>query len=68
MWIANLTADTQTVSVTGTKGAVFGTTLDEDSFVKATTDPERFQSGYKPLNSAKLKLKAYAVAILSVND
>jgi hypothetical protein len=69
LWIANLTADPQTVSITGAKGAMFGTTLDEDSFVKATTDPQRFQSGYKQLlDGAKLKLKAYAVAILSVND
>ncbi|HYL18390.1 MAG TPA: hypothetical protein VEV20_06900 [Burkholderiales bacterium] len=42
--------------------------IDEDSFGKATTDPVGFQSAYKPIDVSKLKLKAYAVAIVSVND
>jgi hypothetical protein len=69
VWLANLTADEQTVSLSGAKGAVFGTTLDEASFVTATTAPEKFQAGYKPIaNPEKIRLKPYAVAILSVND
>jgi hypothetical protein len=69
LWIANLTADEQTVSIGGAKGAAFGTMIDEESFAKATTDPAGFQSAYKPITDvSKLKLKAYAVAILAVND
>ena len=69
LWIANLTAEEQTVSISGAQGAVFGTVLDEDSFSKAITDPAGFQSAYNPIKDvSKLKLKAYAVAILSVND
>ena len=68
LWVANLTAEEQTVSISGARGAVFGTVLDEDSFSNATTDPAGFQSAYKPIKDvSKLKLKAYAVAILSVN-
>jgi hypothetical protein len=69
LWVANLTADEQTVSISGAKGAAFGTMIDEDSFAKATTDPAGFQSAYKAITDvSKLKLKAYAVAILAVND
>jgi hypothetical protein len=69
LWLANLTAEEQAVSIGGAKGAIFGTVLDEDSFVKATTDPAGFQAAYRPiLDASALKLKAYAVAILSIND
>ena len=69
LWIANLTADEQTVSISGAKGPAFGTMIDEHSFAKATTDPAGFQSAYKPITDvSKLKLKAYAVAILAVNE
>ncbi len=69
LWVANLTAQEQTVAVHGAKGAVYGTTLDEQSFVRATTDPTRFQAAHSVVKDpAKLKLQAYAVAILSVND
>ncbi len=69
LWVANLTAEEQTVAISGAQGAVLGTLLDEDSFGRATTDPAGFQSTYKPVKDpSKLKLKAYAVAILSVND
>jgi hypothetical protein len=48
---------------------VFGVYLDESTFVAATTDPQKFQASYKPINDpGGLKLKPYAVAILSVND
>ncbi len=49
LWIANLTAEEQTVSISGAQGTVLGTLLDEDSFGKATTDPAGFQSTYKPM-------------------
>ncbi|HEX4986420.1 MAG TPA: hypothetical protein VFV71_10190 [Burkholderiales bacterium] len=67
LWLANLTAQARDVAISGAKGAVFGTTLDEASFVQATTDPVAFQRGWKPMKGA-LTLQPYAVAILSVND
>ena len=67
LWLANLTAGEQKVQITGAKGAVFGSMLDEDSFVNATTDPRDFQKSWKPMKDA-LTLKPYAVAILSIND
>jgi hypothetical protein len=36
LWVANLTAQDQTVAIQGVKGAVYGTTLDEQSFVART--------------------------------
>jgi hypothetical protein len=67
LWLANLTAGEQKVQIAGAKGAVFGSMLDEDSFVNATTDPRSFQKSWKPMKYA-LTLKPYAVAILSIND
>ncbi|MGQ0578317.1 MAG: hypothetical protein ACT4PQ_05325, partial [Betaproteobacteria bacterium] len=67
LWLANLTAGEQKVRIAGTKGAVYGSMLDEDSFVNATTDPRGFQRSWKPMKDA-LTLKPYAVAILSIND
>jgi hypothetical protein len=69
VWLANLTADEQTVALNGASGPVFGAMLDESTFVTATTDPKRFQAGYKSIGDpGKIKLKPYAVAVLSVND
>jgi hypothetical protein len=67
LWLANLTAENQPVKLSGAQGALFGTTLDEDSFVVATTDPQRFQKSWKAMKNA-LTLKPYAVAIISIND
>ena len=68
LWLANLSAREQTVSLSGTRNTVSGTTLDEDSFARATTDPEAFQAGYAPIEDpARLMLKAYAVATLRVD-
>jgi hypothetical protein len=67
LWLANLTAENQSVKLSGAKGAIFGATLDEDSFVEATTDPRGFQKSWKAMTDA-LTLKPYAVAILSIND
>jgi len=69
VWLANLTADEQTVALKGASGPVFSAMLDESTFVTATTDPKGFQAGYKPIGDpGKIKLKPYAVAVLSVND
>jgi len=69
LWLANLTANDQSVSLASPSGAVFGATLDEDSFVQSVTDPQRFQRSYRALsNPSKIKLKAYAVGIFSIND
>ena len=67
LWLANLTAEVQAVRIAGATGVVFGTTLDEDSFENATTDPRGFQKSWKPMKNA-VTLKPYAVAILSIND
>jgi hypothetical protein len=69
VWLANLTADEQTVSLSGAAGPMFGAMLDESTFVTATNAPLKFQASYKPIADAgKIRLKPYAVAILSVND
>ena len=69
LWVANLTAQDQTVAIHGAKGTVYGNTLDEQSLASATTDPRGFQATYRMVKDpAKLKLQPYAVAILSVND
>jgi len=67
LWLANLTAGEQKVQIAGAKGALFGVMIDEDSFVKATTDPRNFQKSWKPMKEF-LTLKPYAVAILSFSD
>jgi hypothetical protein len=67
VWLANLTAEEQKVRIAGASGAVFGATLDEDSFETAVCDPRGFQKNWKPMKSA-VTLKPYAVAILSIND
>ncbi|MFN0314867.1 MAG: hypothetical protein ACKVQA_07510, partial [Burkholderiales bacterium] len=69
VWLINLTADEQTVTLSGHgTGAKFIGLLDETSFAQATTDPRGFQSRCKPLEGNTVKLKAYAVAFVSVND
>jgi hypothetical protein len=67
LWLANLTAENKSVKLSGAIGAIFGTTLDEDSFVSATTDPRGFQKSWKAMQDA-LTLKPYAVAIISIDD
>ena len=67
LWLANLTAESQSVKLSGAKGAIFGTTLDEDSFVAATTDPQGFQQSWKAMKNT-LTLNPYAVAVISIND
>jgi hypothetical protein len=68
LWLANLTAENQAVTLHGHGGAAFAGLLDEGTFVRATTDPEAFQDAWKPLKGNALVLGAYAVAFLSLND
>ncbi|HEX7951951.1 MAG TPA: hypothetical protein VF523_02655, partial [Burkholderiales bacterium] len=67
LWLANLTAESQSVKISGASGAMFGTTLDEDSFVTATTDARGFQNNWKPVKDT-LTLNPYAVAIVAIGD
>jgi hypothetical protein len=67
LWIANLTAQDQKVRISGGKGAMFGTVLDESSFKMATTQPLEFQKSWEAMSDS-LTLKPYAVAILSIAD
>jgi hypothetical protein len=66
LWIANLTAEKQSVNLGGLNGAVHVGMLDESSFVQATTDPHGFQKSWKVLKGARVDLGAYAVAFLSI--
>ena len=50
LWLANLTAQDQTVTLAHEGGAMFAATLDETSFEKATTDPLAFEASYKSLD------------------
>jgi hypothetical protein len=67
LWLANLTAENQSVKLSGAKGAIFGTALDEDSFVRATTDPQGCQKNWKAMRNS-VTLKPYSVAVISIND
>jgi hypothetical protein len=68
LWLTNLTAQDQTVTLAHEGGAMFAATLDETSFEKATTDPIAFEASYKPLAAPMLTLRAYAVGIVCIND
>ena len=66
LWLANLTAQTQQVRLTGTNGAaMIAALLDENSFDVATADPVRFQQSWKATGNT-LTLEPYAVAILAI--
>ncbi len=67
LWVANLTAQEQKVKIAAGKRAIAGTMLDETSFKTATTRPLEFQKRWKAM-APELKLKPYAVAILSIED
>jgi len=68
LWLANMTAGDQAVTIAHQGANLFGLMLDESSFGKATTDPRGFQKGWTALTGPKLKLPAYAVAALCIND
>jgi D-apionolactonase len=65
LWLANLTATDQPVRIAGAGGAIAGTTLDEASYALAGTDPQAFQSRWRPMKPS-LTLAPYAVAVLSI--
>jgi len=68
LWLANMTAENQTMSVAHAGTGPFGIVLDETSFERATTDPAAFQAEVKPLDTGRLVLRAYAVALVCIND
>lgn len=68
MFVANTTANRQQVRVAHGGGQAIGIVLDEDSFVRATTEPAAFQGDPKPVDLARLALGAYAVALVSISD
>jgi hypothetical protein len=68
LWLANLTAQEQAVTLAHNAGAMFAATLDEISFDQATADPLGFQKSRKALATPKLTLGAYAVGIVCLND
>jgi hypothetical protein len=68
LWLANMTAHDQSVSVAHTGAGPFGIVLDETSFEQATTEPAAYQSNVKSLDTGKLALGAYAVALICIND
>lgn len=62
LWLANLTAQPQTVRVQGFDGAANVAVLDEGSFVKATTDLAFLEkSGKKSKKVGAIALRPYAV-------
>ena len=68
LWLANMTAQDQPVSVAHKGAGAYGIVLDEASFVQATTEPAAFAAGVKPLDTRRLALSAYAVALVCIND
>ncbi|MBX6322235.1 MAG: hypothetical protein IRY94_10435 [Rhodospirillaceae bacterium] len=65
LWLANLTGTDQTVELTGLSGPVVLRLLDQDSFVPATSKPQRFaDSAHQVPDVSSLTLKPYAVACI----
>ncbi|MDQ6675418.1 MAG: hypothetical protein M3069_32605 [Chloroflexota bacterium] len=46
----------------------FGIVLDQTSLQRATTQPAAFQADVRSLDTLKLALGAYAVALICIND
>ena len=68
LWLANTTGQKQVACVAHGGGKAVGIVLDEASFARATTDPLGFQGGPQLLDTARLSLGAYAVALVCIND
>jgi D-apionolactonase len=68
LWLANLTAAEQTVAIRHAGSAAFASMLDEASFERAASEPRAFQRSAKALAKPQLKLGAYAVGIVAIND
>ncbi|HSW22744.1 MAG TPA: hypothetical protein VLJ62_08250, partial [Burkholderiaceae bacterium] len=71
LWLANLTAERQSVRVAAGQGAALGAMvgalLDEHTFDVATAHPVRFQNSLEPM-ADRVTLEPYAVAIVAVSD
>jgi hypothetical protein len=68
LWLANVTAQDQAVSVPHAGAPAYGIVLDEDSFEEATSAPAAFQSSPQPIDTMRLVLRAYAVALICFED
>lgn len=68
LWLANMTAQRQTVSLAHAGARPFGFVLDETSFVQATTEPAEFQTGVKAIDTTRFTLRAYGVALVCIDD
>jgi hypothetical protein len=68
LWLANMTALDQSVRVAHAGADAFGIVLDETSFERATNEPTAFQAGVKALDTKRLALRAYAVALVCISD
>jgi hypothetical protein len=68
LWLANLTAQDQAASVSHEGARAFGIVLDEHSFEAATADPAAFQAAPRPIDATQLVLRAYAVALICIDD
>jgi hypothetical protein len=68
LWLVNLTAREQCVRVDAAGVDPYGIVLDEASFERAVTDPVGFQTAVRPVDVGDLTLRAYAVALVCLND
>jgi hypothetical protein len=68
LWLANMTAEDQTVTLRHGGSAAFATLLDETTFEKAALDPAAFQRSVRAMTAPTLRLKAYAVGIVAIDD
>jgi hypothetical protein len=69
LWLANLTASTQDVIVSaGANSGLYAGVLDEHSYARAISEPLAFESEWTRLKTPRVKLAAYAVAWLCIND
>jgi len=68
LWVANMTAHDQSVTVSHAGVRPFGIVLDEASFERATTEPAAFQADVESLDMRRLALRAYAVALICISD
>jgi hypothetical protein len=68
LWLANLTAREQQVSVTHGGAGAYGIVLDDVSFERAAIQPASFQASVKDIDTRRLALRAYAVALVCIED
>jgi hypothetical protein len=68
LWIANATAQSQEVDIAHEGSGLFGVILDERSFEQATQNPRTFQQAVRVMDRGLLRLDAYAVAIMCIDD